>query len=121
MRRRRRQHLVDDQDLGLQVRGHGEGQPHIHPRGIPLHRRIQELLDLGEHDDLVEFAVDLGLLHAQDRAVEVHVLATGQLGMESRPDLQEATRPRRRITPAVGSVIRLRTFSKVDFPGRCGR
>ena len=53
------QHLVDDQDLRLEVRRHGEGQPHVHAAGVALDRRVEELLDLGEGDDLVELAADL--------------------------------------------------------------
>ena len=59
------QHLVDDQDLRLEVRGDREGQADVHPGGVALHRRVEELLDLGEGDDLVELAVDLGLPHAR--------------------------------------------------------
>ena len=51
-----RQHLVHDQDFRLQVRGHREGQPHVHPAGVALDRGVDELLDFGEGDDLVEFA-----------------------------------------------------------------
>ena len=83
------QHLVDDQDLRLQVRGDGEGQPHVHPRGVALHRRVEELLDLGEGDDLVELAVDLHLPHAQDGAVEIDILPAGKLRMETRPHLEQ--------------------------------
>ena len=36
------QDLVDEQDLGLQVRGDGEGQAHIHARGITLDWRVEE-------------------------------------------------------------------------------
>ena len=85
-----RQHLVDDQDLRLQVGGHRERQPHVHAAGVALHRRVEELLDLGERDDLVELPVDLAAAHAQDRAVEVDVLAAGQLGVEAGADLQQA-------------------------------
>jgi hypothetical protein len=85
--------LVDDQDVGLQVGGHGEGQADVHPGGIALHRRVEELLDLGEGDDLVELAIDLGLLHPEDRAVEVDVLAAAELGMEPGADLQERGEP----------------------------
>ena len=55
-----RQHLVHQQDLRLQVRGDGEGQPHVHAARVALDRRVEELLDLGEGDDLVELARDLG-------------------------------------------------------------
>jgi hypothetical protein len=41
-----------------------------------LDRRIEELLDLGEGDDLVEFAFDLDAAHAEDRAVQEDVFAT---------------------------------------------
>ena len=53
------EHFVDDQDLRLQVGGHRESQPHVHPAGVALDRRVEELLDLGEVDDLVELAPDL--------------------------------------------------------------
>ena len=51
-----RQHLVDDQDLGLEVRGDGEREPHVHAARVVLHRRVDEPLDLRERDDLVELA-----------------------------------------------------------------
>ena len=54
------QHLVDDQDLRLEVRRDGEGQAHVHAARVALHRRVEEPLDLGEGDDLVELALDLG-------------------------------------------------------------
>ena len=60
------------------------------PRRIALDRRVEELLDLGEGDDLVELAADLGAGHAEDRAVEIDVLAAGQLGMKAGADLEQA-------------------------------
>ena len=50
------QHLVDDQDVGLEVRRDGERQAHVHAAGVALDRRVEELSDLGEGDDLVELA-----------------------------------------------------------------
>ena len=70
-----RQHFVDDQNLGFKVRRDGERQPHVHPARVVLDRRVDETLDFGERDDLVELPVDLGLVHAEDRAVQVDVLA----------------------------------------------
>ena len=49
-----REHLVDEQDLGLEVRGDREREPHVHAARVALHRRVDELLDPGELDDLVE-------------------------------------------------------------------
>ena len=51
-----REHLVDDEDFRLDVGRDREGQPHVHPAAVPLHRRVEELLHLGEGDDLVELA-----------------------------------------------------------------
>jgi len=75
------------------VRGHGKGQPHVHPAGVALYRGIQELLDLGKGHDLVELALHLGACHPQDRAVEVNVLPPGQLGVEAGAHLQQAGHP----------------------------
>ena len=52
--------FVDQQDLGVQVSGNGEGKSHVHAAGIALDRRVDELLDLGEIHDRVELATDFG-------------------------------------------------------------
>ena len=54
-----REHFVDDQDLRLEVRRDGEREPHVHAAAVVLHRRVEEALDLGERDDLVELRRDL--------------------------------------------------------------
>ena len=61
-------------------------------------------LDLGERDDLVELAVDLGLRHAEDRAVEVDVLAAGQLGVKAGADLQQRGDPAAEPDAPVGRL-----------------
>ena len=48
------EHLVDEQDLGLDVGGDGEAEAHEHARRVVLHRRVDELLEPGELDDVVE-------------------------------------------------------------------
>ena len=54
-----------------------------------LHRRIDELRDFGEGDDLIELAPYFAASHAKNGAVEVHVLPSGELGMKSRSDFQQ--------------------------------
>ena len=51
-----REHLVDEQDLRLEMRGDRERQAHVHAARVALHRGVEERLDLGERDDLVELA-----------------------------------------------------------------
>src|SRR5262245_22715266 len=84
-----RQHLVDDEHVGLQVSGHGESQPQAHARRIALDRSVDELLHAREGDDRVEALLDLALLHSQDGAVQVDVLAAGELVVEPGPDLEQ--------------------------------
>ena len=84
------EHLVDEQDLGLEVRSDRERKPDVHAARIALDRRVDELLDPGELDDGVEVARDLLALHPQDGAVQEDVLASGELGMKARADLEQA-------------------------------
>ena len=69
--------------------GNGEGQAHVHAAGVAFDGGVQELLDLGKGDDLVELAVDLAAAHAQDGAVKIDVVAAGELGVEAGADLQQ--------------------------------
>ena len=114
---RRREHLVDDQDLGLEVRGDGEREADVHPARVPLDRRVDEPLDLGELDDLVELRVDLAPPHAEDRAVQVDVLAAGQLGVEAGADLEQRADAAAHHGSPLGRVgDRERIFSSVVLP-----
>ena len=61
---------------------------------------VEEPLDLGEGDDLVHPPVDLVPAHPQDRAVQVDVLPTGQLGVEARAHLEQ--RPHPAVDDALG-------------------
>ena len=85
-----RENLVDDQDLGLQEGGHRERKLHIHAARVALHRGIDEILHTGEGDDLVELGRDFSPGHAEDGAIHVNIIPTGQVGVEAGADLQEA-------------------------------
>ena len=51
--------LVDEEQVGVDVDRDREAEPHVHARGVVLHRRVDEVLDAGEVDDLVEPLVEL--------------------------------------------------------------
>jgi hypothetical protein len=95
-------HLVHDQHLGLEVGGHGEGQPHLHPAGVPLDGRVEESSDVGEGHDLVELPLDLRLSHAEDGAAHEDVLPPGELRMEPGARLEERAHPTHYLDPALG-------------------
>ena len=101
------QHLVDEQDLRLEVRGDRECQAHGHPARVPLHRSVEERLDTGEVDDLVELADTISrLLHPEDRAVQEDVLATRQLRVEAGPDLEQAADASANLRSTLASATR---------------
>src|SRR5215475_1822752 len=65
-------------------------------------RRIDELFNLGESDDLVELSINFDELHAEYRPVEVDVLTPRQLAVKPGAYFEQAA------YPAV----------KIDLPGR---
>src|SRR4029077_7380839 len=67
--------------------------------GVALDGRVEEGLELGEGDDLVEALPNLGPAHAEDGAVEEDVLPSGELRVEARPDLQQRADPSGHIRP----------------------
>src|SRR5262249_13065875 len=78
----------DEEYLGVQVGGNGKSEAHAHARRIALDRRVDEPLDSGERDDRITLALNLFPAHSHDRAVEVDVLAPGQLIIKAGADLE---------------------------------
>src|SRR5262249_50532418 len=83
------QHFIDDQYAGIEMGGDSECKPHIHAGGISLHRRVEEFFYAGKIDDLLEFRIDLFSGHPENGAVEINVLASGQLGVKAGTDFQQ--------------------------------
>ena len=83
------QRFVEDEDLRLDRRRHGEGEAHVHAARVDLHRLIDELADVGEARDRVEARADLVLGEAEQRAVEIDVLAAAELGVEAGAELEQ--------------------------------
>ena len=88
-----RQHLVDQQHVGFDVRRDGEAEPDEHARRVVLDRRVDELGEAGELDDVVEAGGDLLLRQSEDRTVEEDVLPTAQLGVEPGAEFEQGRHP----------------------------
>ncbi len=88
-----RQHLIHQQDLRLQVSGHGKAQAHAHTTGVVLHRRVNESLHFSKGHDFVKLAVNLSPRHTQDGAVQVDILSSGQFLVKARAHFQQRTHP----------------------------
>jgi len=69
------EHFVDQQHVGVDVNCNGEPEAHVHPGRVGLHRRVDELAQLGKVDDLVESLLDFTLGQAEHDAVDEDVLA----------------------------------------------
>ena len=112
------EHLVDQQDVGIDVDRHRKAEAHVHARRVGLHRRVDELLHLGELDDLVEAARDLALRETEHDAVDEDVLAARRSPGGTRRRARSAPRSGRRPSPCrcVGLVMPATSFSSVLLP-----
>ena len=69
--------------------GHREPEPHVHARRVVPDRLVDEAVQFGEAHDVVEASADVTRGEAQDGAVQVDVLATGQFRVEAGTQLEE--------------------------------
>ena len=88
------------------------------PGRVVAHRLVDELVEAGELDDLVEALDELLAGHAEDRAVEEDVLAARQVGVEAGAELEQRRHRAvdARPCPRRGRGCRTRHFSIVDLP-----
>jgi hypothetical protein len=84
-----REHLVDEQHVGLGDDRDREAEPHEHARRVELHGSVDERGELGERNDLVEPPIDLLTGHAEHGSADVDVLAPRELVMEADADGDE--------------------------------
>lgn len=83
------ENFVDNEDVGIKMSGHGEGQTNIHAVRVPFDRGIEETINTGELDDLVKFPSYLRTGHSENCAVEKDVLTTCELLVKPRSNLKE--------------------------------
>ena len=81
--------LVDDEDIRLDDGRDCERDASDHAAGVVLERHVHEVAKLSEVDDVVEVGVDELLGIAEKRAVEVDVLACGELDVKARAKLDK--------------------------------
>src|SRR6185295_2653670 len=74
-----RERLVDDQDVGLDLRRDREAQAHRHAGRVDLDRLVDEVAELAELEDRRGLLADLLFREAEHRGVEHDVLPAGEL------------------------------------------
>src|SRR6185312_13558272 len=78
-----REYFIDKQDFWLKMGRDCECKTEEHTCGIKFHRGIDKPFHLGERDDFIEALRDFTPRHAQDRAAQLNVFASGQLGVKT--------------------------------------
>ena len=99
------QHLVDQQDVGIDVDRHGEAQPHVHAGRVGLDRRVDEVLELRRTRRSRRSGGQSRVSRqAEHHAVDEDVLAAGDLRVKSGAELDQrrdaAVHPDRRRASA---------------------
>src|SRR4029077_3608094 len=84
-----REHLVDEEDVRLEMHRDREAEAHVHAVRIGLHGRVEEAADVGELLDRGHGPVHVLPREPEEGAVEVGVLSTAEIRVESRADLEE--------------------------------
>ena len=112
------EHLVDEQDLWLEVGGDAEREPHRHPRGVPLDRGVDELGGICEVDDLVELRRALPFVF-MPRTAPLRMTFSRPVSSGWNPvptSRSDPTRPRMSARSLEGRVMRAMIFSIVVLP-----
>src|SRR5438034_11115255 len=68
-----------------------KSQAYMHPGRVVFHRCINELFDFGKSHNLIEFPINLGFFHTEDRAIQVDVFSPSQFRMKTRAHFQQRT------------------------------
>src|SRR5580704_15752450 len=71
------------------MRRYRERKANMHPGGIALYRRVEELFDFGECHDLVEFLSNICAGHPENGAVEEDVFTPCKFWMKARTNLEK--------------------------------
>src|SRR2546429_2323377 len=115
------QHFIDNEDLRIQVRGHGECQSHIHPTRVTLDRRLEKSFGSGKIYDVVEFRVNLASAHAQYSSVQIHVFTSAKIRMKAGANVEQASYFSVQFGTAGGGLDNPRQyFQQRRFPGAVG-
>src|ERR1035437_2276217 len=85
--------FVHHQDLRIDGHGDCKAKANVHPAGIDLDGRIDEVAQPREVNDSLHGRVNLLAAQAQDGAVKPDVLAAGEIGVKARPELQQRRNP----------------------------
>ena len=117
------EHLVDEQDLGVDLDRDREREPHVHPRGVVLELQLLELAQFGEVDHGVVAGARLAWREPHHDPVEHDVVARREVLVEADAELDERRQsPVHPDPPAVdavdaGEALQQRALAAAVAPG----
>ena len=111
------QDLVDEQHVGLEECCDREAEAKAHPPGVELHLTVDRRFEFGEGHDLIEACRHFRSLEPQERAVDLNVLATREIGMiPPITSMSAPIRPATATSPECGYITLLRIFNRLVLP-----
>ncbi len=99
-----RQHLVENQDIREPAVATEKPEPRQHAGRVVADRRVDELAEPAELDDLVVAARDLASRVAEQQGVEEDVLAPRQLVVEAGSELEDRRHAAAHLHPPPGGI-----------------
>src|SRR5436853_5656710 len=115
------QHFIDNEDLRIQVRSHGECQSHIHATRVTFDRRLEKSLGARKIYDFVEFRVNLAPAHTQDGSVQINVFTSAEIRMKASANVEQAAYFPVQFSAAGGGFDNPgEYFQQRRFPGAVG-
>src|SRR5690349_6167404 len=82
------QGFVDEEDFGIEVNGHREGEADDHAARVSFDGLVDEIANLGKVRDVCKAAIHIFSRETEDGAVEIDVFAARKLRVESGAQLK---------------------------------
>ena len=78
-----RQRLVNDKNIGINLRLDSKRQPDSHAAGICFDGLFDKLADVGKGSDIVKFIVDFRFAQTEHCAIHVYIFTAGKFRVEA--------------------------------------
>src|SRR5271165_1236853 len=85
--------LIHQQHVWIDMYGDRKSQSDRHTARISLYRMIHELADFSEVGNALELAIDLPLAQPQNCRVQINIVASRELRIESRAQFEQRRHP----------------------------
>jgi hypothetical protein len=99
------EYLIDQKDIGVGVNSDTKSEAHEHSRGVCPYRIVDDMLKLGEANDIVEPGVDLLFCESVHDAREHKILSTREIRMKARAKFDKRRDSTSNVYHATGGLV----------------